>query len=330
MNEGFGDIKVKIKEEEVLCIKSILVHSNKTLKKLIEDDKFDGILELFESCDVESFLEIEKYYSGGTMELNQDNICKILSFCISYDDSFLLQKCKEYLKNHINETIMTELFGIVHNIKCSNLDDLIELSEEYIKRNGYKLLKKEELLFQLKLEDLEWILSCDSLIIKNENWLLNQLIKWKNEMKKTDENEKREVENELENVFIKLLKKYVHFENINKTELSNEIVNEMKELKLYDEINRIKYVSTDFDDIDNDKIKDIIYKYYTEEDKTNFEIEEIEALNHNNIEEKIRILLNKDDIKLNEIGLMMIIDSNIKYISIIYIFIFIYDYIYKQ
>lgn len=68
MNQGFGDMKVKIKGKEVLCVKSILVYGNKTFKKLIEDNMFNGLLELYDGCDIDSFLEIEKYYSGGAME----------------------------------------------------------------------------------------------------------------------------------------------------------------------------------------------------------------------------------------------------------------------
>lgn len=142
VNEGFGDIKVKIGSEEVVSVKSILIKGNKTLKKLINENKSNEILELSEMSDVETFLLIEKYYSGGYIDINTQNIFKILLICISYKDLKILELCKKYLKNHLNEEIMMKLFDIKHSMDKNNMLNLKEICKDYIKENGYIFIKK--------------------------------------------------------------------------------------------------------------------------------------------------------------------------------------------
>lgn len=52
---------MKIGDKIVYSVKSILVSSNETLRKIIEDDKFVGFVELYEECDESGYYEMEKY-----------------------------------------------------------------------------------------------------------------------------------------------------------------------------------------------------------------------------------------------------------------------------
>lgn len=64
--------------------------------RLLEDEQFEGELILCEGSSVDGFIEIEKYYSGGSMELNDENVVKVLLMSIYYNDKEILRICIKY------------------------------------------------------------------------------------------------------------------------------------------------------------------------------------------------------------------------------------------
>lgn len=197
-NSGYGDLKVRVGREEITCVKAVFTEENEIFKKLIEDEKFEGTLELCEGCTIDAFLELEKYYSGGCMNLDNCNVCKILSMCIYYNEKRIVSICEEYIKNHLNEDIIIELCDSLHLFKTKELADLSKLYDFYLVENGYKILSHgiyiyiisiiDESLMKLKIEGLEFILQSPKLVIENETWLLNQLLKWyESQMKEINE-----------------------------------------------------------------------------------------------------------------------------------------------
>lgn len=140
--KGLGDIKIKCGEEELIGIKSILMNGNELFRKLIEDEKFSGVLEIYEECTKESFLNLEMYYGGGYIDINTENVCDLLKICIYYNETRLIAICEEFISNNPDDIVMIELFELLHLCTSKKLRKLSEMSENYLEMNGIKYLSK--------------------------------------------------------------------------------------------------------------------------------------------------------------------------------------------
>lgn len=121
-------------------MRCILMNGNETFRKLLEDDQFSGELALCEGSSIDGFIEIEKYYNGGSMELNDENVIKVLLRSIYYSDKEILGICIKYIKNHLNDEMMLRMLELSDFLKKEEIFELIKLGEEYLRENGYKYL----------------------------------------------------------------------------------------------------------------------------------------------------------------------------------------------
>lgn len=164
------------------------------------------------------------------------------------------------------------------------------------------------------IENLETILESKTLIIRNENWLLNVLMRWyKNkESRISEENEKKELKKDFE----KLLLKYIHLDSLKMDEIEESVLNELKILELNDYINEMKnkpkHKEVNLVELNDERIEDIILKYYENEEELINE-EDLRILNNYDI---ISILLENENIKMIEIGILIIIESRSDFKSI--------------
>lgn len=350
-DNGFADLKIKANDKEIMTSKAVLYNSNPIFKKLIVDEKFENEIELADGCSIEAFLEIEKYYSGGFMHVDTCNVCDIFLFCIYYNEKTIKEKCEYFIKNHLNEEMMLKLFEITHILNNSKEEELIDFKmiiEEYLNENNYKLLKERKYLKELKIEEIEMILKSEKLLIKNENWLLEELCWWYEKMivniNDISEKEKEKELKEIEEEFLKLLLNYIDFSLIDWKCLSSNVMMFIEEHENYLKVkltynnhsnkrrrlndknesrNENEHIIINLDEVKNPTIEEIILKYYKEEEKEMLEEREIEILEReNDLKEILLKLISRDDYKLIEICIMIIIDLKMKIESIIiYIFI---------
>lgn len=144
ISKGLGDLIVKVDGQEYETIKSIFCGSNSTLLSLVNDDKFNGKLELYDGCNENGFKCLEKYYGYRIVDINQSNVIDILSICMYYDEYNLLKECVRYIKQHINDEMITLLLSKKEILKSDYLKDIHNSTNEYIKKNSYKILNKKK------------------------------------------------------------------------------------------------------------------------------------------------------------------------------------------
>lgn len=103
----------------------------------------------------------------------------------------------------------------------------------------------------------------------------------------------------------------IESESINELENINFVMNlkEIKEKRNHYSINLGKM---------NDEVKEIITKYFIDEESLIIEGRDLEILKENNINDILDMLLENENIKINVIGLLILIDSSIDYECIIY------------
>lgn len=139
VKEGLADFTVKIGNEEIKSVKIIFIGGNKTFRKLLEDEKFFGTLELADGCSCRGFLLLEKYYSIGEMEITLENVCEVLLISICYNDEYIRDMCNEYIKKNYNDEIIIKLVQMIN--KFDNvMKDLEEMVCIEFEKRGYKYL----------------------------------------------------------------------------------------------------------------------------------------------------------------------------------------------
>lgn len=173
---GYSDLTIQIRNGEMLqSIKSIMCYSNKKFREIIEDPKFDNTLCLNENINKESVILLFQYYGGGKIKITDDNIQNLLLFCLYYNENELLVELKKYCASHLDEEIVIYLLNHVEIVEMEILKDLKNNFEIFLKENVYLLLENVN---KLNIDGIKYILSTKHLSIKNENEILNSVLKY--------------------------------------------------------------------------------------------------------------------------------------------------------
>lgn len=155
----------------------------------------------------------------------------------------------------------------------------------------------------LELNNLEYLFSSSYMIIKNETWLLNRLMKWY--LVKVKKNGSFEFVND----FKILIENHFHPDKINENLIESKYRMSYKDLNTNIKVNKsIKYI--DLCDVKCEKMQDIIIKYYSDESKLQIEEDDINVLSSikSSVKRKnISVVIKFEDVKVNEIGVMMIL-----------------------
>lgn len=138
VKEGLSDFTVKIGNERVESVKIIFIGANKILKALLEDKQFSGTLELVDGCSCKGFLELEKYYSSGDMEITTENVCEILLLSVCYNDQNLKDACTQFIKIYYNDEIIIGLVKLIN--RFHTVAYLEEFASTEFEKRGYKYL----------------------------------------------------------------------------------------------------------------------------------------------------------------------------------------------
>lgn len=121
---------------------------------------------------------------------------------------------------------------------------------------------------------------------------------------------------ELKTEFLKLVSKFIHFELINWNIILSESITELEDVNFVMNLKEIKekrnHYSINLSKM-NDEVKEIIIKYFIDEERLIIEERDLEILGKNNINEIIDMLLENENVKINIIGLLIIIHTNINY-----------------
>lgn len=250
---GLSDFSLLFENGEKLNgIKSILCYSNEIFRKVLEDPQVEDPVPVAETISKESMILLFKYYGGGKVEIDEDNVSGLLLLSLYYNEKELFNELKSYAINHMNEKIVKDLLN--SKVSTGILD---KLCFSFIQNNAYLMLENE-ILNEICLDGLKYILSLDNVIMKSENSLLSSLLKYykvnKNEIEKLSE---------YKNEFNELLE-YVNWEKI-------ELKKEMFELQPLKNIQKIIVKSSKHEfnryycsipKLSNSKLHSIIQKYF--------------------------------------------------------------------
>lgn len=161
----------------------------------------------------------------------------------------------------------------------------------------------------LDLNNLEYLFSSSNMIIRSEIWLLNRLLKWYTT--KVNINECKDNTNKFRN----LIENNFHSDIIDESKIESKFKKSYNVLNINIKVNKkINYI--DLSNINNEKIQDMIVKYYCDENKIHLEEDDIKILSLLKLPEKkknISELLAFKEIKINEIGIMIILTNLCEY-----------------
>lgn len=229
---------------------------NPIFKQLILDNKDEEVISLNLSITTDVFIEIEKYYGGGTVVVNDRNIMVFLKFCYFYEEYNLFKKCKHFIVNHMNYELMVEVLKFISLIQAKEFGDIKNEIDKYYQLHCY-IYFNNNIYLNFDVESLEYILSLQHIIIKSENYLLDKVVEYY---------DKKE-ENKSENL---TLFQYINLQALDMNQLKPKIMkllisslpNEEESNKENDKINIIeRYYLEPPENIDSN-LRDILLQNY--------------------------------------------------------------------
>lgn len=146
VKKGYYDLKIICQNEYIYTNKMFFCYFNDYFNCLINDEKFDGSIELYKDCSKESFYALECYYSGGTVLINNSNCVDILNICEHYNEIRLLNITKKYIIEKNNLNVAYKLLSNEYLCNCENLKDLYDVIKLSIKYSGIELLNNESII----------------------------------------------------------------------------------------------------------------------------------------------------------------------------------------
>lgn len=252
MESGYGDINININETVIQSVKSILSMRNPIFKQLIKDSQNEKVISLNLSITTEVFIEIEKYYGGGTIIVDEHNIMDILKFCYFYEESNLFMKCKYFIVNHMTNELMIEVLKFVSLIQTKEFGDIKNDIDLFCQLHSFIYFNDNSYL-NFELESLEYILSLQHIIIKSENYLLDKIVDYYNNKSGS------ETANQI-------LFQYINIQALDMNKLKPKIMKLLISSIPNDEnnqtINIIERCYLDPPEILNNDLRDIILQYY--------------------------------------------------------------------
>lgn len=108
--------------------------NNSILRELI----INNTKELCEikDCTKDGFNELCKYYSGGKIYFNENNIYDIIIACIRFKENRLLYYSKKYLFKHLNPNILNNFLQVRQNMsKYNEFNALFQEIKQFLLSN---------------------------------------------------------------------------------------------------------------------------------------------------------------------------------------------------
>lgn len=328
---GFSDISVQVENETIQSVKSILC-LNSNLNQIITDKEFKEPLIIDTSVKISSFYILEKWLGGNHTVLTVENVVNVMYMSLIYNQDDLIHETSLFFISHINQDLVFKFIQIYPSIQCSLLllKELTPVVEDYIYKNGFQYFLNMDLLLQLSVECVIYLLSKCNIIIPNEMYLYKILVEYYNKAieKINDDEEKGLFEDSFFDLF-----KYIQFDKINIdqfVEEENILYNKYKSRSetttkspfaslMLKKPNMKNYVSL------SKKLSDIVMKvvlkYYTyENDFISLSKNDLDELRKKNLLKDLKELFIMDDLKATIISLLLITDLKIPY-ECIYIII---------
>lgn len=216
-------------------------------------------MTLFDECTITGVIELEKYYSGGRVVINDSNCLDILSICLFYNEITLLKICEKYLINHINDSLVIKIINNSFYLNARYLSELKYITEEYLKFNSYKLFHYY-ILSQFSTDTIEYLLSNQNVYIGKENKLFELFYNYYQSNFYEIINDKKEESEIIKSIFSK-----INYNNIDLLLLSDKEREFIDQYSLNDDIeyeNHNYIICINFSDKIQSEVIRIVVKYY--------------------------------------------------------------------
>lgn len=331
---GLSDITVEVENQTLHSLKSILC-LNSVLNQTIMNNEFKEPLIIDSFVNISSYYVLERWLSGNHTVLTVDNIINIIYMSVKYNQEDLYHEAFLFFVSHISEELVFKFIQIYPSIhsSVSLLKELIVIVEEYLYKNGFQYFLNMDLLQQLSVDCMVYLVSKCHIIIPNEMYLYKIFVEYYQKSIERVSND--EEKNDFEEKFYDLLK-IIQFEKINIDQFNEE------ENSLYNKY-KSKPESTSKSPFSSIMLKKPNMKYYIglskklsdlmmrivlkyfiyESDFVSLSKSDLDELRKKNLLKDLKELFLLDNLKVIIIGLLIITDLKIPF-ECIYLYIFFY------
>lgn len=258
LNKTYKEVVLIVENEEIACVTSILCESNDRLNEIINDDKIEDKVSLPEQITRKAFSILCNYSGYGVIDVDEENISKLLLYCICLNEVDLINICAEYILSHLNTRFVIDILNLLYDVPENYLNDIKTAVCNYIRLNCIILFDNFEIFKLLHLDNIQFIISLDNILIPSEKYLLEKILSHYHQNLERLEN--KEDKNCKYNDVMKYLNwKDINYHEINDDDLDIIDLNVMKKSKIHKPIKR-KYgriPKTGNEMNDPDSIKDL-------------------------------------------------------------------------
>lgn len=224
LNKGFNDVDLLVENEEVDSITSILCASNERLHNIINDEKADTKILLPDQITKKAFSLLCCYYGYATIDIDEENVTELFMCCICLNEPNLLSKCKNFILSHLYNKLVIDIINQIMYLPEDYLNDLKTAVCDYICLNCTSILDDENIFRRLRLNNINFIVNLENLLIPSEQYLLDRILKHYNDGIENIENKNEQYNETIE----KLNWKEINMCKIDKRDLNVIDMNIMK------------------------------------------------------------------------------------------------------
>lgn len=139
---------------------------------LYTQEKTDVLLP---GIDSETMNLIVKYAYLRSLEVNNENACKLLVTANYLWMHGVIEICKDYLKNHLTPENCISLMDFAKEHSCKGLEND---AHTYIMRNFVKVAQTSTEIIELPIDQLLSIIGSDLLNVKSEEVVWELIVRW--------------------------------------------------------------------------------------------------------------------------------------------------------
>lgn len=182
------DIQFIINNKIIYGNRCLLCINNKKIENLIKtNNNPQSPIILNVNLPVDIIEKLFKYYYCGGIDIDYNNVCEIMKVCSYFEESDIYYKCIKFIRNNMNIEITHTIINNIELFRNNQNKEIISKMEDYLRINYYNYINKCIFIYTINiidgflsysLQQLNYLLTINDVILPNENVLLTELLKY--------------------------------------------------------------------------------------------------------------------------------------------------------
>ncbi|CAF3405113.1 unnamed protein product [Rotaria socialis] len=130
---------------------------------------------ILHDTDADAFEKIILYAYEGHLEINSNNVAKILNIAYKFHITEIIEACCNFIKKRVQPS---NCFGVYRLVLERNFVDLIQIIWHYILGNFSIIIENNREFLELSSDEMKQILASDDVNVESEEKIYEALLSW--------------------------------------------------------------------------------------------------------------------------------------------------------